>query len=65
LFQQGFDVLKKVELFVRGRRPEVIALDDFRFPRHFAVIRHNGRAALFAKGWIGHYDLVAIAWISG
>ena len=64
LFQQGFDVLKKVQLLVGGRRPEIVAFDDFRFPRHFAVIRHDRRTALLAEGRIGHHDLVAIAGIA-
>src|SRR6266511_5160895 len=50
LLQQRFDVLEKIELLVRGRLPEIIALDDLRFSRHFAVIGHNGRAAFFTKG---------------
>ena len=65
LLQQGFDVLEEVELLVGGRRPEVVALDDFRFPRDFAVVRHNRRAALLAERRIGHHDLVAIAGIAG
>jgi hypothetical protein len=65
LLQQGFDVLEKIQLLVGGRSPEIVALDDFRFPRDFAVIRHDGRAAFLAKGRIGHHDLVAVARISG
>lgn len=65
LLQQGFYMLEEVELFVGRRRPEVVAFDNFRFPRDFAIVRDNGRAALFSKRRVGHHNLVAIAGISG
>src|SRR6266511_6299034 len=38
LLQQRFDVLEKIEILVRGRRPKIIALDNFRLTRHFAIV---------------------------
>ena len=64
LLQQRFYVLEEVELFVGSRSPKVVAFYDFCLTRHFAVIRHNRRAAFLAEGRICHHDLITIAGIS-
>ena len=50
LLQQGFNVLEEVELFVGSRGPEVVPLDDFLFPRYFAVIRQIVVLLFLPKG---------------
>ena len=60
-FQNRFDVLKEVELFVGGGRPEILPFVDERvFPRTPFFI-HNCDAAFLAKGWIRQHYVVALA----
>lgn len=50
LFEDGENVLEKVELFVAGARPKIVAVDDERFLGGFAFLVDDGDAAFFAKG---------------
>lgn len=58
LLQDGEDVLDEVELFVARARPEVVAVDDQAFLRGFALVVHDGHAALFTEGRVGEDDVV-------
>ena len=58
LLEDREDVLEEVELLVRGRGPEVVAVDHQRFLRGVALLVHDGDAALLAEGRIGQHDVV-------
>ena len=58
LLEDGEDVLEEVELLVRRRRPEIVAVDDQRLLRRLAGLVDDGDAALLPEGGIGQDDLV-------
>ena len=49
LFQNGKNVLQKVELLVAGGGPEIIAIDSQRFRRLFAAFANNRDTASFCR----------------
>ena len=51
--EQSLDVLEKVELLVRGRSPEIVALVGLSFFDGFTIIGHDCDATLLAEGRIG------------
>ena len=53
-------MLDEVELFVRGRRPKVVAFDDVPLLGNLPLFAYDGRAALLSKGRIGHHDIEPI-----
>lgn len=61
----GLDVLDKIELFVAGGGPEVIAHNRLGLALEFAFIGHIGDTALLAKGWVGQHHLEAVARVLG
>ena len=62
--EDGMDVLEEVQLFVAGRRPEIVAVDGEAFLGLFAVGANHGHAALFAEGRIGQ-DHIVLAMFRG
>ncbi len=65
LLEQCLHVLDEVELFVRGRRPEVAALDDVALTARLALLAHDGGAALLAERRIGEHQVEAVAGVGG
>jgi hypothetical protein len=49
LLQDGEDVLKEVELFVAGARPEIVAMNDERLFLFVASFVHDRNAALLSE----------------
>ena len=58
LLEDGEDMLERIELLVAGARPEIVPVDDERFLGRLASLVDDGHAALLAKGWIGHHQVV-------
>src|SRR4026209_878755 len=58
-----FHMLDEVQLLVRGRRPEVVALVGLTFLRDFALLPNDRVAALLAERWIREHDVEPFTWI--
>src|SRR6266852_3299115 len=58
LLQDGEDMLEEVELLVARAGPEIVAVNNERFPGRVARFVDDGDAALLAEGWIGHHKIV-------
>jgi hypothetical protein len=65
LLEQRLDVLQEVQLLVRGRGPEVVALVGLFLLRDLAFLAHDGDAALLSEGRIGEDDVESLTWDSG
>ena len=56
-------MLHKVQLLVRGGRPEIIALHALLLFTDIAIFSDNGRAALLSEWRIGQYQIKPFAGI--
>src|SRR5512143_383712 len=58
-------MLDEVELLVRCRGPEVLALDNIGLPGYLSVLGNDGGAALLAEGRIGQHDIEPVSGVGG
>lgn len=58
-------MLHEIELLVRSRRPEIIALDNVALTTGLALLADNRGAAFLAERRVGQHQIEAIAGISG
>ena len=65
LFEQCLHMLKEIELFVRCRRPEILALINQRFPVSLSLTIYNGDAAFLPRRRIRKHYLEAITGVAG
>src|SRR2546422_8689143 len=63
-FEQGFDMLDKVQLLVAGAGPEVVAHDDAGLALLASLFIDKGDATFAPKGWIGQHDIKILAWMT-
>src|SRR4030042_1821696 len=63
--EQSLNMLKEIELFVRCRCPEILALVNQSFPVCLPFAIYNGDTALLSERRIGKYYLETITRVAG